>query len=63
MAVCIYDNPKTRQRECWMDGVLLHKFSSSEVYSIPKHFYLGKGHLVEGWNASNIIGRKEAMRD
>ena len=63
MAVCIYDNPKTRQRECWMDGVLLHKFSSSEVYSIPKHFYLGKGHLVEGWNAGNIIGRKEAMHD
>jgi len=61
MAVCIYDNPKTRQRECWMDGVLLHKFSSSEVYSIPQHFYLGKGHLVEGWNSGNIIGRKEAM--
>lgn len=62
MAVCIYDNPETRQRECWMDGVLLHKFSSSEVYSIPQHFYLGKGHLVEGWNSGNIIGRKEAMK-
>ena len=62
MAVCVYDNPNTRHRECWMDGVLLHTIHSSEVYTAPPHFYLGKGHLVSGWKAGNIIGRKEAMK-
>lgn len=59
MAVCIYDNPKTREREVWMDKVKLHSFSRSEVYSIPHSFYLGK--VVSGWVEGNIVGNREAM--
>lgn len=65
LAVCVYDNPATMQREAWQDGELLYAYSMQlltlmEGGQAPwvKIFF---GANVGPWRSGQIVGESRAI--
>ena len=63
MVTCVYDNPSTMCRECWVDKKLICSYNFRLFY-LAKGFDYGKmffGANIGDWKEGQLIGDKEAM--
>lgn len=64
MAVCVFDNPATMQRECWQDGKLVVAYSVGLIEGRepipPEHFFFGAN--IGRWKTGQLVGVPEAVR-
>lgn len=65
MAICVYDNPVTMQRECWRNGNLRCAYSYEVIIGateIPsKYFFFGAN--IGSWVTGQIVGDPKALRN
>lgn len=64
MKCCVYDNPATMQRECWVDGKIIYAYSSClffiEPFPVPpEYFFFGAN--IGPWETGQLVGDKYAM--
>ena len=58
---CVYDNPDTMARECWINGKLIMQYSAEYIMLKERPLIIHIANIGD-WEAGKFSGNKLAMK-